>query len=86
VPECTDNERKMLDNLHKADVVFLYFDEDHSTLSWMKAFTSRPPATYECDYGHIDGERVVRRMKVTLGLNAKQFGDAVRRGKEREAA
>lgn len=84
--ECTDNERKMLDRLHECDVVFGLRDKDMTTIAWMSGFDQRPPAHFSVDYGHIDGQRVVRRLKLTMGMTEKQFTAAVERGKARAAA
>lgn len=86
MPKCTDAERRMLDNIKAADAVFILREEDQSTIRWIKGFGQRPPASFTVDYGHIDGERMVRRLKVTMGLTAKQFAAAVERGKARDGA
>jgi hypothetical protein len=99
---CTPGERKMLDAIAKADAVFILADggfgeggddSGPQTITWMRCFSERPSCHFEIDYGHLPpegdekwGERVVRRVKVTMGLTAKQFADAVRRGQESDAA
>jgi len=82
MPECSDAERKWLDRLHECDVIFGLRDEDMTTIAWMRGFSARPAATFTVDYGHIDGKRLVRRLKLTLGMTAKEFDAAVERGRE----
>ena len=86
MPECTEAERKMIDRLRECDVVFGLRDKDMTTIAWMAGFDERPPANFTVDYGRIDGERIIRRLKLTMGLTEKQFNAAVERGKATDAA
>lgn len=80
--ECTDAERKFLDDLQRADAYYVWFDDDKSSRSWIRGFDQRPPGHINVDYGHIDGERQIRRLTIKIGLTAKQFDAAVEAGKE----
>lgn len=80
--ECTDSERRLLDHMNEADAVLVYHDAGPSTIAWLKSLSGRPPLKFTVDYGHVDGERMVRRLQLTLGLTQKQFDAAVQRGRE----
>lgn len=100
MPDCTPAERKMLDSLKKADAVFILADggfeepgDGPQTITWLRGFSERPSCNFEIDYGHLPGEngqkwgeRLVRRVKVTMGLTAKEFDAAAKRGRKSEAA
>jgi hypothetical protein len=72
----TDAERKMLALLRDADAVFVYRDDGCRTFSWIKGL-SEVPARASVEFGYIDGRRVVRRLKINMGVSQKVFEKGV---------
>jgi hypothetical protein len=77
----SDSERKMLDMLRNADAVFIYQDAGCRSFSWIKGL-SEAPARVTVEFGQLDGKRMVRRLKVNMGITQREFDRAAQRGEE----
>ena len=65
----TPTERKFLEQLRKADAVFIYEDDGCKTFSRIRGF-SNTPTNVQVKYGQgSDKKRAVRHLTVTLSAD-----------------
>jgi hypothetical protein len=89
---CTAAERKLLDIINKADALFVWSDKDHSSLTYMRGFGWKPPGGHvDIQYGWLgedgkSGDKVIRKINWSAGLNVKDFKAAAARGRAEDAA
>lgn len=74
----TDSERKMLTMLREADAVFIATDKGFKTFAWIRRI-GFPACKCEVEYGQLDGAPYPRHYKISMGISAKEWKEAVAR-------